>query len=109
MYCGSYGNMTRPPGPHPSITNTEFLLFFSASAKRKTRYFLQFTLFSLCTKMPGNDKDAEATIIPDDIRNLKDFPCYDESFQDGPRFRQNLSSWAGKTEKVATKTFFSCL
>ncbi len=48
--------------------------------------------------MPGNETNM--TTVPDDVRNLKDFPCYDESFQDGPRFRQNLSSWAGKTEKA---------
>ena len=48
--------------------------------------------------MPG--KDSTTTVVPDDVRDLKDFPCYDESFQDGPRFRQNLSSWAGRTEKV---------
>ena len=47
--------------------------------------------------MPGSTSGSE---IPDDIRFLKDFPRYDESFQDSPRFRQNLSTWAGKTEKV---------
>lgn len=50
--------------------------------------------------MPGKDKDPSVSAVPEDIRNLRDFPCYDESFQDGPRFRQNLGSWAGKTEKV---------
>lgn len=38
--------------------------------------------------------------IPEDLRHLEDFPTYDTTFQDGPRFRQNLSQWALKTEKV---------
>ena len=59
--------------------------------------------------MPGSTSGSE---IPDDIRFLKDFPRYDESFQDSPRFRQNLSTWAGKTEKVCLclcKWVYVCL
>ena len=39
--------------------------------------------------------------IPEDLRHLIDFPTYDASFQDGPKFRQCLSHWALKTDKVA--------
>lgn len=38
--------------------------------------------------------------IPAELRHLKDFPAYDASFQDGPNFRQNLSHWALRTDKV---------
>jgi len=38
--------------------------------------------------------------VSNNLRNLKDFPAYDASFQDGPKFRQNLSHWALRTEKV---------
>ena len=38
--------------------------------------------------------------IPDDIRYPKDFPHYDTSLHDNPNFRQNLTAWASKTEKV---------
>lgn len=41
--------------------------------------------------------------IPEDLRHLKDFPAYDATFQDGPKFRQNLSHWALKTDKVCKK------
>ena len=41
-----------------------------------------------------------AAQVPEDLRTLKDFPVYDASFQDGPCFRQNLTHWAIKTEKV---------
>ena len=39
--------------------------------------------------------------IPEDLRHLIDFPTYDASFQDGPKFRQCLSHWALKTDKVS--------
>ncbi len=39
--------------------------------------------------------------IPAELRHLKDFPAYDASFQDGPNFRQNLSHWALRTDKVS--------
>ena len=38
--------------------------------------------------------------IPEDLRHLRDFPTYDTTFQDGPKFRQNLQHWTFKTEKV---------
>lgn len=38
--------------------------------------------------------------IPEDLRHLRDFPTYDTTFQDGPKFRQNLQYWTFKTEKV---------
>lgn len=44
--------------------------------------------------------------VPTELRQLKDFPAYDASFQDGPNFRQNLSQWALRTEKLAN-TFTS--
>lgn len=40
-------------------------------------------------------------VIPDDLRHLKDFPSFDASFQDKPTFRQNLTHWAAKTDKVS--------
>lgn len=45
-----------------------------------------------------------AAQVPEDLRTLKDFPVYDASFQDGPCFRQNLSHWSLKTEKVRTSS-----
>jgi hypothetical protein len=44
---------------------------------------------------------SEVDKIPDDILHLKDFPYYDSSLQDNPQFRQNLTTWANKTEKLA--------
>lgn len=41
--------------------------------------------------------------VPEDVRVLKDFPHYDSSLQDGPRFRQSLNAWANRTEKVSEK------
>ena len=43
-------------------------------------------------------------VIPEDLRHLKDFPSFDASFQDKPNFRQNLSHWALKTDKVSLKS-----
>jgi hypothetical protein len=40
--------------------------------------------------------------IPEDLRNLRDFPQYDATFQDHPQFRQRLEQWAGKTKKLAS-------
>ncbi len=42
----------------------------------------------------------EGETIPEDLRHLRDFPTFDSSFQDKPNFRQNLSHWAAKTDKV---------
>lgn len=49
--------------------------------------------------MPESAGTAKAD-IPEDIKHLKNFPHYDASLHDNPKFRQNLSSWANKTEKV---------
>lgn len=38
--------------------------------------------------------------IPQDLRELADFPVYDTTFTDGPKFRQQLSHWSTKTDKV---------
>ena len=38
--------------------------------------------------------------IPEDLRQLQDFPTYDITFQDSPKFRQNLNHWTFKTDKV---------
>lgn len=40
--------------------------------------------------------------IPEDLLHLKDFPMFDATFQDKPNFRQNLSHWAQKTDKVSS-------
>ena len=40
--------------------------------------------------------------IPEDLRELKDFPVFNSMFQDGPKFRQNLTLWAFKTDKVGS-------
>lgn len=45
--------------------------------------------------------DGMTSSIPDDIRFLKNFPHYDTSLHDTPRFRQHLSAWANKTEKAS--------
>ena len=50
--------------------------------------------------MPESGGNAK-TSIPDDIRHLKDFPHYDTSLHDSPKFRQHLNAWASKTEKVS--------
>ena len=42
----------------------------------------------------------EVETIPEDLRHLRDFPTFDSTFQDKPTFRQNLSHWALKTDKV---------
>ena len=39
-------------------------------------------------------------VIPEDLRHLRDFPTYDITFQDSPKFRQNLKHWTFKTDKV---------
>lgn len=51
--------------------------------------------------MPESAGTAKAD-IPEDIKHLKNFPHYDASLHDNPKFRQNLSSWANKTEKLST-------
>ena len=43
--------------------------------------------------------------IPEDLRHLRDFPTYDTTFQDGPKFRQNLQYWTFKTEKVGVAKY----
>lgn len=43
--------------------------------------------------------------IPEDLRHLRDFPTYDTTFQDGPKFRQNLQHWTFKTEKVGVAQY----
>ena len=47
--------------------------------------------------------------VPEDLRHLRDFPTYDTTFQDSPKFRQSLQYWSLKTEKVGggirTSTF----
>lgn len=39
--------------------------------------------------------------IPQDLRRLTDFPVYDTTFTDGPKFRQQLTHWSTKTDKVS--------
>ena len=39
-------------------------------------------------------------VIPEDLCHLRDFPTYDITFQDSPKFRQNLKHWTFKTDKV---------
>jgi len=39
--------------------------------------------------------------IPEDLRHLRDFPTYDTTFQDSPKFRQSLQHWSFRTEKLA--------
>jgi len=40
-------------------------------------------------------------VIPEDLSHLRDFPTYDITLQDSPKFRQNLKHWTFKTDKLA--------
>jgi len=41
-------------------------------------------------------------VIPEDLSHLRDFPTYDITLQDSPKFRQNLKHWTFKTDKVGS-------
>ena len=70
-----------------------------ASCKLIKKYDV-FAYSRALSQISGAVKTEEMAAIPEDLRNLRDFPQYDATFQDHPLFRRHLEQWAGKTKKV---------